>query len=262
MRLMTKYFIALLILCFLAVGLYAAAEPTPSKKSSSKSSSKKPATSNGSTSQDPLSMGMVKGPGTEAAVFNDDSLIHTPVPTFTPIYSVKTPEKEVWNLLGDTKSIIIKDNKETKNYNAAFRKNFMNNYNEMGKVVGKLHTQALLDKRDQVEYEWEGTVDKTEQTLALAEEWANEFNEDYKIAEKNQARVEQLLKKYSDQIQRTNEVELKYKHNDEDMFYLKKQIDKFNELFKTYVFKYQEMIKAKEDKVNKLLNEHYELYKP
>ena len=148
MRLMTKYFIALLILCFLAVGLYAAAEPTPSKKSSSKSSSKKPATSNGSTSQDPLSMGMVKGPGTEAAVFNDDSLIHTPVPTFTPIYSVKTPEKEVWNLLGDTKSIIIKDNKETKNYNAAFRKNFMNNYNEMGKVVGKLHTQALLDKRD------------------------------------------------------------------------------------------------------------------
>lgn len=253
MRFIIKYIVSLLLICFLGAGLFAA-----DKK---KEATKDPAAA-ANESRGPVSLGSVKGPGTEANIFDDDSLIYTPVPTATPVFSVKTPEIEAWNLLVDTKSLLLKDTKETKEYNTAFRKDFMKSYNAMGTVVGKIHTEALLDKRDQVEYDWENQVDKAEHFLALAEEWANEFNDDYKVMVKNQARVQMLLKKFREKIQRTNEVELKYKHNDEEMFYIKIEIDKFNELFKNYVFKYQAMIKTKEDKVNKLLNDHYELYKP
>jgi hypothetical protein len=245
---------SLLILCFLAAGLYAA----PSK--STPKAGATPQTEEGG--RGPVSLGVVKGPGTEANIFDDNSLIYTPVPTVTPVFTIKTPEIEAWGLLVDTKSLLNRCAKDTKRYTKTFKKDFMEGYNDMGQVVSRIHTEALLDKRDQVELDWENQVDKAEHSLALAEEWGTEFNEDYKAMVKNQARVKVLLKRFSKKIQRTNEVELKYGYNDEEMFYIRKDIDKFNELFKNYVFKYQAMIKTKEDKVNKLLNDHYELYKP
>ncbi len=254
MRFSIKYIVSILIFCFLVTGLFAA-----SSKKSEKAAA--PATEENGN-RGPVTLGVVKGPGTEANIFDDNSLIYTPVPTVTPVFTIKTPEKEAWRLLTDTKSMLNRCQKYTKIYNNTFRKDFMESYNDMGDVVGRIHTEALLDKRDQVEMDWENQVDKAEHSLALAEEWANEFNDDYKSMVKNQSRVQELLKKFSPKIQRTDEVELKYKHNDEEMFYTKKDIDKFNELFKTYVIKYQEMVKTKEDKVNKLLNDHYELYKP
>jgi hypothetical protein len=209
-----------------------------------------------------VSLGAVKGPGTEAKIFDDNSLLYTPVPTVTPVFSVKTPEKEAWSKLVDTKALLNRCNKDLPRYEKTFRKDFMENLNNMGRVIGKMHTEALLDKRDQVEFDWENQVDKTEHSLALAEEWANEFNEDYSAMIKNQSRVQALLKAYSSKIQQPKEVELKYNHNDEEMFYTKKKIDNFNLLFHSYVAKYRDMVKTKEDRVNKLLNDHYELYKP
>ena len=262
MRFGIKYTVSFLIICFFASGLFAAHGGGGKKEAPKAEGGEAAAPKTEEGGRGPVSLGVVKGPGTEANIFDDDSLIYTPVPTVTPVYSIKTPEKEAWNLLVDTKSLINRCNKDTKRYNISFRKDFMESYNAMGAVVGRMHTQALLDKRDQVEYDWENQVDKAEHSLALAEEWANEFNDDYKLMVKNQSRVEELLKRFREKIQRTNEVELKYRHNDEQMYYVKKEIDKFNELFHTYVFKYQEMLKTKEDRINKLLNDHYELYKP
>ena len=79
---------------------------------------------------------------------------------------------------------------------------------------------------------------------------------------KNQSRVQELLKRFRAKIQQPAEVEKKYEANKEDMFWLHKDIVKFGGLFDSYVDKYQKMVQTKDEKVNKLLDEHYELYKP
>lgn len=251
-----KYIVSISLIFILASGSFAA----EAKKEQSKSEPAK--SSGGRTEGGAVNIGSVRGPGTEAALFDDSSLITTPVPTVTPIYSIKGPDKEAWRKLVDTKSLIIRCKKDLPRYEKSFRKDFMDNLNSMGTVVSSIHTEALLDKRDQVEFAWENEVDKAEHTLALAEEWDNEFKEDYKQMEKNQSRVEKLLSKFKAKIQQPGEVESKYEANKEEMFFLDKDIRSFDALFNNYVSKYQNMIRVKEDKENKLLNDHYELYKP
>jgi len=258
MRSSLKYVASFLIIALISTCLFAAS--STSSTSSSKPSSSKPASSNNGGGN--VSLGGIKGPGTDPDVFNDNSLIYTPVPTVTPIYTIKTPDIEAWGRLSDTKSLLNRCKKDLVRYDKAFRNDFMNSLNGMGKVVASIHTEALLDKRDQVESAWEDSIDPVEHSLALAEEWNNEFNEDYKQMEKNQKRVTELLKKFSAKIQNTAEVKIKFEQNKEEMFFVRKDIDSFDSLFKSYVEKYQAMIRTKEQKVDKLLNDHYELYKP
>jgi hypothetical protein len=256
MRSSLKYTVSFLLIFILASVAFAAeAKKSDSKNSKQSSSSNKNEGGN-------VSLGGVKGPGTEPALFDDNSLIATPVPSVTPIFTVKGPDKEAWSKLTDTKSMINRCNKDLVRYEKSFRKDFMESLNGMGNVVAGIHTEALLDKRDQVEYAWENEVDKAEHSLALADEWNNEFNEDYKVMTKNQSRVEELLRKFSSKIQQPDEVRKKHDVNKEEMFWLHKQIVKFGELFKDYVDKYRKMTETKEAKENKLLNDHYELYKP
>ncbi|MGD0566371.1 MAG: hypothetical protein ABSA34_03460 [Candidatus Goldiibacteriota bacterium] len=260
MRSSLKYIVSFLIITILGASIYAAASATSSSSSSSKQSSSK--SGSGSSQGGNVSLGGIKGPGTDAASFDDNSLIYTPVPTVTPIFTVKTPDIEAWRRLSDTKSLLNRCKKDLARYDKAFRADFMKALNGMGAVVASIHTEALLDKRDQVENAWENSIDPTEHSLALAEEWNGEFNEDYKQMEKNQKRVTELLKKFSSKIQNPAEVKEKFEQNKEEMFFVRKDIDSFGGLFKSYTEKYQAMIKTKEEKVDKLLNDHYELYKP
>ncbi len=259
MRSVLKYAVSLLIIVFISSSAYAAHGGAPSPKKEEKKS-EAPSTSRSEKGQ--VNLGGAKGPGTEAVHFDDESLISTPVPTSTPNYSFKTPEIEVWQALTDTKSMINRSKKDLVRYEATFRKDFMKSLNEMGSVVASMHTEGLVDKRDQVEFAWEEKVDGAEHSLALAEEWNNEFKEEYKLMGKNQRRVEELLRKFRLKIMRTDEVMKKHESNKEEMFFLKKDLDKFNNLFESYVQKYQDMVRTKDERVNKLLNDHYELYKP
>jgi hypothetical protein len=258
MRSSLKYIVSFLIISLIGASLFAATS-SKSSSSSSKSSSSKPA---GNNEGGNVSLGGIKGPGTDPDVFDDNSLIYTPVPTVTPIYTIKTPDIEAWGRLSDTKSLLNRCKKDLVRYDKSFRNDFISSLNGMGKVVASIHTEALLDKRDQVESAWENSIDPAEHSLALAEEWNNEFNEDYKQMEKNQKRVTDLLRKFSAKIQNTTEVKSKFEQNKEEMFFVRKDIDSFGSLFKSYVEKYQAMIRTKEEKVDKLLNDHYELYKP
>src|ERR1035437_10007931 len=128
MRSSIQYVMSLLILCFLAAGLYAA----PSK--STPKAGATPQTEEGG--RGPVNLGVVKGPGTEANIFDDNSLIYTPVPTATPVFTIKTPEIEAWGLLVDTKSLLNRCAKDTKRYTKTFKKDFMEGYNDMGREEG------------------------------------------------------------------------------------------------------------------------------
>jgi hypothetical protein len=254
MRSSMKYAVPFLIFAVLNGFLYAAASPKQATQSN--------ASKTNETGNMAAQLSNMKGPGTDPAVFNDNSLIYTPVPTATPDFTIKTPDIEAWRKLADTRSLLNLTEKDLINYNKTFRADFMKALNGMGQVVSSIYTDALLDKRDEVETAWEKSMEPAEHSLALAEEWNNEFNEDYKQMGKNQKRTADLLRKFSNKIQNAAEVKEKMGQNDRDMYFVKKDIDSFGELFNNYTAKYEAMIKTKEDKVNKLLNDHYELYKP
>jgi hypothetical protein len=209
-----------------------------------------------------MRLGGEYGKGTEPVFFNDESLVSTPVPTITPVFTIKTPEKQAWEIVRNTKDLLIRCRTDLKRYEKSMRKEFMSNLNEMEKAISMLHTYALLHKRDEVEYVWAQSAGKAERTLAQCEDWADEFNENYRQMQKNQKKTERLLDKKSRLIQQPDQIEKEYSANKEDMFYTKKKIDYFNNLFHEYVAKYNKAVDEKEKLTGKLLQEHYELHKP
>lgn len=209
-----------------------------------------------------MRLGGEYGKGTEPALFNDESLVSTPVPTMTPVFTVKTPEVKAWDDLRNTKDLLVRCRTDLRRYENYMRKEFMADLNGMQKVTSTIHTYALLHKRDEVEYVWGQSASKAERTLAQCEDWADEFNENYAAMEKNQAKTRRLLDKKSALIQQPAQLEEQYNLNREDMFFTKKKIDYFNNLFHEYVGKYNKAVDEKEKLTGKLLQEHYELHKP
>lgn len=209
-----------------------------------------------------MRLGGEYGKGTEPVFFNDESLVSTPVPTMTPIFTIKTPEKQAWENIRNTKDLLIRCRTDLGRYEKSMRKDFMANLNDMQKVISSIHTYALLHKRDEVEYVWGQAADKGARTLAQCEDWADEFNENYAQMVKNQKKTQRLLDKKSRLIQQPDQLLDMYNANDRDMFFTKKKIDYFNGLFHEYVADYNKTIDEKEKLTGKLLQEHYELHKP
>ena len=211
-----------------------------------------------------LGGGAATGRGTDPVYFDDDSLIHTPVPTPTAIYNVTKYEKQAWDRLSMTKNLIERCETDLTRYEKFMRKEFMSDLNEMMDVASRIHTYAVLHRRDQVEHAWSEKVRNAENTLAICEEYVDEFNEDYREMKRNQKKAIALVKKYKKKrkIQRPAEMEQLYQLNKEQMFYVKKRIDYFTKLYNNYVASFKKMIRDKEQKVAKLLKDHYDLHKP
>lgn len=202
------------------------------------------------------------GKGTDALHFDDDSLIATPVPSVTPIYKVTKQEIDLWNNIKDTKDLLYRCRTDLKRYERFMRKEFMNDINNLKKAISSMHTYALLNKRDVVEHIWNENLVKIQNTLALCEEYKNEFQENYIQMVKYQKNIENGLKKYKDVIQNPGQIEKEYELNKKDLFFIKKKIDYFTLLYEDYVSKYNQTVAEKEKKVEKLLAEHYDLHKP
>lgn len=209
-----------------------------------------------------MRLGGKYGKGTDPLHFDDNSLIATPLPTVTPIYKVTKQEIEIWNNIKDIKDLLYRCRIDLKRYEKFMRKEFMNNINNLKKAISSMHTYALLNKRDVVEHIWDENLRKTQHTLALFEEYKNEFQENYIQMITYQKNIENGLKKYKNIIQNPEQIEREYELNKKDLFFIKKKIDYFSLLYKDYVSKFNQTIAEKENKVNKLLAEHYDLHKP
>lgn len=202
------------------------------------------------------------GKGTDPVLFDDETLVSTPVPTVTPDIKLEKQEKQAWNDIRNTRDLLARCKTDLVRYEKYMRKEFMSNLNEMQKVVSSIHTYAVLYKRDEVEHAWSHAAEKGQRTLATCEEYADEFNENYVDMVKNQKKVMKLLTKSAKMIQQPDQIRREWETNRERMFWTKKKIDYFNGLFLDYVRKYNRAIDDKERKVEKLLKEHYELHKP
>jgi hypothetical protein len=202
------------------------------------------------------------GKGTEPMLFDDQSLIATPVPTVTPIIKLTNPEKNAWEDIRNTKDLIMRCNTDLPRYEKFMRKEFMSNLNEMQKAITTIHTYALLHKRDEVEYVWGRAASKGGQTLSICEEYVSEFNENLDSMKKKQSRVDSILKKHAKGIQQPDQIRKEWKSNKKQMFFTKKKIEYFESLFEGYASKYNKTIRDKEALVEKLLTEHQELHKP
>lgn len=202
------------------------------------------------------------GKGTDPVLFDDETLISTPVPTMTPDIKLEKQEKKAWDDIRNTRDLLMRCKTDLVRYEKYMRKEFMSNLNEMQKVITTFDTYALLYKRDQVEHVWAIAADKGQQTLAMCEEYADEFNENYDDMVRNQKSVMKLLSRSSSKIQQPDQIRREWEVNKERMFWTKKKIDYFNSLFVNYVRKYNRVIDEKDKKVEKMLKEHYELHKP
>lgn len=202
------------------------------------------------------------GKGTDAIHFDDNSLIATPVPQATPIYKVTKQEVEIWNNIRDTKDLLYRCRVDLKRYEKFIRKEFMNDLNNLKKAISSMHTYALLNKRDVVEHIWNENLKKAQDTLAICEEYKNEFHENYAQMAIYQKNIEDGLKKYESLIQNPEQIKKEYELNKKDIFFIKKKIDYFTLLYEDYLSKFNQTVAEKENKVNKLLAEHYDLHKP
>jgi hypothetical protein len=202
------------------------------------------------------------GKGTDAILFDDNTLVSTPVPTVTPIYKFTKEQTELWSAIRDTKDLLARCRVDLKRYEKFMRKEVMNDINNLKKAISSMHTYALLNKRDVVEHIWNENLTKAQNTIALCEEYKNEFQENYIQMEKNQKFVEIGLQKNKNLIQNPEQLVKEYELNKKDMFFIKKKIDYFTLLYEDYVSKFNQTVAEKEKKVEKLLAEHYELHKP
>jgi uncharacterized protein YdcH (DUF465 family) len=209
-----------------------------------------------------IKLGGEYGKGTEPMHFDDNTLIATPVPTVTPIIKVANPEKKAWEDVRNTRDLIKRCETDLPRYEKFMRREFMSNLNEMQVAITTIHTYALLHKRDEVEYVWGQAAGKGEKTLATCEDWVAEFRENLDSMNKNQYRVDRIVREHAKVIQQPGQIMKEWEVNKREMFWAKKKIDYFENLFEQYVSKYNQAIKEKDALVEKLLSEHQELHKP
>jgi hypothetical protein len=202
------------------------------------------------------------GKGTDAILFDDNSLIATPVPTPTPKYKFTKQEAELWDSIRDTKDLLYRCRVDLKRYEKFMRKELLNDINNLKNAISSMHTYAVLYKRDVVEHVWNENFVKAQNTLALCEEYKNEFQENYTQMQANQKKVEIGMQQYKDIIQNPEQLQKEYELNKKDMFFIKKKIDYFTQLYEKYASLFNQTVEEKEKKVQKLLAEHYELHKP
>jgi len=208
--------------------------------------------------------GSATGEGTDPVHFDDDSLVHTPVPTATPIIKLTKTEIAAWENTRNTRDLIIRCKKDLKRYENFMRDAFMKDLNVLMAEISKMHTYAVLHKRDVVEHRWAEAVKDAKHTLALCEEHLSEFKEDYSQMKKNQKKVKKVLdnKRLVKKIQRPWEIEKEYELNERDMFFVNKSISYFERIYDEYVSKFRNTVSLKNNKVEKLLKEHGDLQKP
>jgi len=194
--------------------------------------------------------------------FDDNSLIYTPTPTVTPIYKIPDVEVKAWDLLKDTKHLIQRCKQGLNDYPKLFREQMDEGLLKMQKVISTINTAAVLHKRDNIEYAWEEAIADPIHTLELGQGFIDEFDTDIKTMEKNQKKVKEMMKKDAKKFQVIQEVKLKYDMNEKEIFFIKKEIEKFKQQYKSYEARYKMIVKNKEDKINQLIAEHRELHKP
>ncbi len=202
------------------------------------------------------------GKGTDPIHFNDQSLISTPVPTATPDIAFENQEKKAWDLVRNTRDLLIRCRTDLSRYEKSFRKEFNNNLNKMQKAVASLHTYAVLHNRDVVEMVWSEAADAALRTLSIAEEHSSEFYEDYSQMEKNQEEALNVLRKSKASIQQPVEIEKEIERNKKEMFFVKKKIDYFDSLFRDYAAKYNKTVDEREKRVAQLIKQHEDLHRP
>ena len=202
------------------------------------------------------------GAGTEAKFFDDNLLISTPTPISTPIYKVSKEENEAWTLTRDVRDLIIRCRKDLRRNENTMRQTFNKDYNNLASAITKMHTFALLYRRDRVEHEWSNMVDETEKNLMTYEEFAAEFQRDVKEMEQKLSRTKQLLDKSSSKMQKPGEIRREYDLNKEDAYFIKKGVEYFTSLYEQYFDRYEDITSKREARVDKLLSEHSELHRP
>ncbi len=194
--------------------------------------------------------------------FDDESLISIPTPTPTTIYKMEDIEIEAWDDIKDVKHTIERCKHGLKHYPVLFRKQMDDGILKMQRVIASLHTAAILHKRDNVEYAWEEAIAGPEKTLEMGQNFIDEFDRDVKFMEKKQKKVKEVLDKKSKKMQNPYEIKLKYNFNEKEIFFIKKEIKKFKEIYNSYKAKYAKTVKQKEEKIDTLIAEHNALHKP
>ncbi|HPI04254.1 MAG TPA: hypothetical protein PLB12_08460 [Candidatus Goldiibacteriota bacterium] len=206
--------------------------------------------------------GSAEGPGTDPVIFDDATLITTPVATPTIIVVFDKKDVNVWKYLTDVKMYLFRIKTDSKRYDAQLRSKMDKHLLDMGKSIASMHTYAALHERDKVETQWAKSADKAEYTLQYARLQVDEFHEDYYEIENNMKAVEKILKNNPEIIQRPDEARARYEQNKKEMFFAQKNVMKFTDLFNSYVRQFNEMAQKKEYKIDKLLREHEELHTP
>ncbi len=194
--------------------------------------------------------------------FDDESLIKIPTATPTPIYKMYDFEIESWDDLKDIMNTIERCRHGLKNYPELFREQMDDGILKMQRVIANLHTAAVLHKRDNVEFAWEETITAPIKTLEMGQGFIDEFDKDIKFMEKKQKKVKETLNKKGKKMQNPQEIKLKYNTNEKEIFFIKKEVNKFKEKFKNYEAKFKKTVKQKEDKIETLIAEHNALHKP
>ncbi|MFP4466948.1 MAG: hypothetical protein ACLFP1_07850 [Candidatus Goldiibacteriota bacterium] len=209
-----------------------------------------------------INLGRAQGPGTEAVYFDDTSLITDPEATPTPIYEVPDPEKKAWADLWDAKNLIVRINTDRKRYEKRLRSNMDKQLLRMQKSIASMHIKALLYDRDKVEYVWEKTVDEALDQMDVAYMQTDEFHRDYREAERKQKEARRLWEKHSDVIQRPDEVKKQIEMNDKELYFAKKEVDRFTDLYNRYVLQFNKISREKEVHIAESLNRHRKLHRP
>lgn len=202
------------------------------------------------------------GKGTDPVHFDDRTLMYTPTPTPTPIVKQSKEDIEAWYYLRETKSIIEKSQINLVRYEKLIRKEMDANLLSMKKLIAAMHTAGLLHDRDKIEYTWAAAVEDADNTLALGEGFIEEFKADRKVMDTYQKKVEKMLRTRQKNVQIPSEAESKLDMNNKEIFFIKKKMDKFENMFANYKMHFDRAIAEKEAKVKTLIGDHEELHKP
>ncbi|HDT14599.1 MAG TPA: hypothetical protein ENN55_00135 [Firmicutes bacterium] len=207
-------------------------------------------------------LGRAQGPGTEAVYFDDNSLIMDPEPTATPVYEFSNPQKRAWDLVVDTKNLIVRINTDRTRYEKTLRSKMDKQLFRLQQSIASMHTRALLYDRNKVEYVWEKEAVTALDVMDVAHMQTAEFHRDYREAERKHKEAERLLKNHRDIIQKPEEIEQKLEMNAKELYFAKKEVDRFTTLYNRFVEQFNHISKQKEEHIAKTLKEHFDLHRP
>jgi len=210
----------------------------------------------------PPTLKNVKGGGTEPVYFDDNTLIKDPTPIATPITKTSVNQVNVWDVVHDSKLLLIRVETDLPRYEKKMRETMDAKLLEMDKLTASMHTYAVLNERDKIETIWQQQAEETIREINVFRGQVDEMHEDYVSILENQEAAAKILKKGDSSIQMLEEIKAKFEQNEKRLYFAKKGIDKFTDLFNRYIEQFNKVSERKEGKAAKLIEEHEELHRP